>query len=79
MVLHAENRALVVPKARHSAVIEVSMGDFAASSEQTFLVNAEPVILAGDLDTAGLEVANGLICAAMAELQLPGRGTQREC
>ena len=78
MVLHAKNRALEVPKASHSAVVEVSVGDFAARSEQTFFVNAKPVILAGDLDSAALEVANGLIYAAMAELQLPGRGTQRE-
>ena len=40
-------------------------------------IDGEAVVLAGDLDAAGVEVLHRLVAAAMAELELVGLGADR--
>ena len=53
------------------------MGDLDISGER-FGIDGETVILRGDLDLAGLEKLDGMVRAAMTELQLERLAAQRE-
>ena len=81
VVLDAEDGQVGVAEAFDGAVVEVDVGDDAAAGFEALLVDGEAVVLAGDLDSAGVEVLDRLVAAAVAELELvgarrrwPGRG-----
>ena len=79
VVLNRENRLFPVTEARHGAVIEMPMGHFPTRSLQRFLLDAEAMILTGDLHPTGHEVHHRLICTSVTELQLVGGGPESEC
>ncbi len=78
MILHAEGRQLPMSEALHRVVVQMTVGDLAVDGLQRCLIDAKPVILAGDFDPARLQIPDGLIGAPMTEGQLPGGRTQRQ-
>ena len=70
MVLDAECPLLCTAKALDRMVVEIKVRQFDVFAFEAFNIDAEAVVLAGDLDLAGLEVLDRMISPAMAELQL---------
>ena len=69
MILHAEGGDFLVTEAGDGVVVEVAVGNFEAGGERIFL-DGKAVILGGDLYFARKHVQDGLIGAAVAELEL---------
>ena len=67
VVLDAEDGQILVAKTFDGAVVEVHVRDDTAVGFERFLVDGKAMILAGDLDLAGVEILHRLIAAAMAE------------
>ncbi len=59
-------------------VVEVDVRGLAADFFEAVRIDREAVVLAGDLDLAGVQVLHRLIAAAMAELELECLGAQRQ-
>src|SRR5207247_8275959 len=55
-----------------------SSGPTSGRSRLVFELHCEPVVVAGDLDPAGIHVQHRLIRASVAELQLVAPRTQRD-
>ena len=73
MVLDAEGRLLAVAQPFDGAVEQRQMRDFQGVGKAV-RIDDEAVVLAGNLDTAGGEVLDRMIGAAMAEFELEGFG-----
>ena len=71
MVLDTENRPTAVTHAFQRAVVEVDMSRFDVPGK-LLLVDREAVILRRDLDLLGSIVEDGLVGAAMPELEFEG-------
>ena len=67
-----------MPKSGDCVVIEVKMGHLGPHSLEAVTINAEAMILAGDLDPLGQQVPNRLIGPSMTEFQLPGLRPQSQ-
>jgi len=76
MILHAENRFLVVMHAFNCLIIEVYPVNFDVFREGV-RIHSEAMILGGDFDLTGFQVFHGLIAAAMAEFEFEGFTTER--
>ena len=63
-------------EARERAIVEMDVRRFAAHGAKALLIDAETVVLARDFHAARQEIAHRLVCAAVAELQFPRRGTE---
>jgi hypothetical protein len=66
-----------VAEAFDGVVVQVDVRDHTTGVFERFAIDREAVVLAGDLDPAGVEVLDRLLAAAMAELQLERRGAHR--
>ena len=77
VVLHAERAEVVGAHALEVSVVEVQVGNGGAGG-QRLGIDRVVVVLAGDLDAAGREVAHRMIAAVMTEPQLERRGAERE-
>ena len=69
MVLDAEDGKFFMAQALHRAVVQVEMGDLKPVF-QSVRVNGVAVVLGGDVDTPGGEVADGVVAAAVTVFQL---------
>lgn len=77
MVLDAESRFGSVADAFYRVVVQIDMGDFKAGG-QPFGTQGEVVVLAGDFDRAGREVADRVVAAVVAELQPSALRSRRQ-
>jgi hypothetical protein len=77
VVLDAEEGPVAVLEAFEGIVVEVPVGNFAGFGQGRG-VDAEAVVLGGDFDAAGGFVADGVVAAAVAELELVGSGAEGE-
>jgi hypothetical protein len=68
VVLDAEERMLFVAHAFVGVIVEVHMSDFDVAGGERFGIDAESVILGGDLYFLVQQILNGMIGAVMAEL-----------
>ena len=75
MVLDAEDRQPRVPEAFEGLVVEVDVARLDVGG-QGGGVDGEAVVLGGDLDLAGALVADRVVGAAVAELELEGLGAE---
>ena len=72
VVLHAEGRRVEHPQALAHAVVEVDVAHLGAAAQRVG-VDGEVVVLAGDLDLAGGQVAHGVVAAVVPERELHRR------
>ena len=77
MVLHGEERQLLVREALDGPVVEVDVRELGAAAERVD-VDGEAVVLRGDLDLAGGQIHDRLVAAVVAELELVGAAAERE-
>ena len=78
VVLHRDHRALLHPEALDGAVVQVPVRHHDAGLLEQLRVDAEAVVLRGDLDLPRLEVLDRVVRAAVAELELVGLAAARE-
>ena len=78
VVLDGEDVASGNVEAGDGVVVEVPVGDAGAPGLEAGGVDGEAVVLAGDLDASGEGVEDGLVGAAVAELELVGGGAEGE-
>src|SRR2546421_4152818 len=78
MVLHAENRKLLVAEPLISSVIQVDVGDFHRRRIEGLRIHREAMVLRSDLDIAGQQILDRMVCPPMAELQLEGPSAERQ-
>ena len=71
MVLHAEDRQALVPQALERLIVEVDVAQLDVGWKSGG-IDREAMILGGDLDLAGRLVADRVVGAAVAELELEG-------
>src|SRR5437588_656817 len=77
MVLDGEDRQLAVGHALDRAIVQVDMGHLELRREG-IRIDREAVVLRGDVDAAGAQVLDGLVAAAVAELQLERLSSEGE-
>lgn len=77
MILHRKNRELFVAEAFDSVVVEIDLGDHRASFFEAVWIRREAVVLRGDGNSAGFEIFDWLVAAAMTELEFEGRAAER--
>ena len=77
VVLHGENRQLLVTQTFDRVVVEVYMRDLHLGGIERIKVDTETVILRGDLDLAGRKVLDRLVGSAMAELEFVRAASHR--
>ena len=77
VILDTERWVLGVANSGDRLIVEISVSDF-QFGRQGFLVDGKPMILRSDLNFFSTQIQDGLICAAMSELQLYGLGTTRQ-
>ena len=70
MVLDAEGPKAFAAETFEGVVVEVDVRQLDVLVFERVYVNAEAVVLRGYLDLAGIEIFDGVICAAVAELEL---------
>ncbi len=75
MVLDGEDGQFFVAQALHRAVVQVDVGHLQPILDGV-RVEGVAVVLGGDVDSAGIQVSDGVIAAAVAELQLEGPGAE---
>ena len=73
MVLDGVGLEFFGPDAFDRIVVEVQMRQLDLFVFERVHIHAEAVILAGDLDGAGVEILDRVVGAAMAEFELVGR------
>ena len=71
VVLDAEDRQPLVPQALEGLVVQVDVAGLDVGGQRG-RIDGEAVVLGGDLDLAGSLVADRVIGAAVAELELEG-------
>ncbi len=76
MVLDGKDGQLPVAQTLHRAVVKVDMGNLQPVVFNALRVNGVTVVLSGDMDSAGSQVTDGMIAAAMTKLQLEGLATK---
>jgi hypothetical protein len=72
MILNAEERQLFVAHSLVGVVVEVDVGDLNIAGRKRFGIDAEAVILRGDLDFLVLKILHGMIGAVVAKFQFEG-------
>ena len=72
VILNREDGEVFVAEAFDGVVVEVDLGDERAAFFEARGVGGEAVVLGGDGDLAGFQVFDGLIAAAVAELEFKG-------
>ena len=72
MVLNGEDWLVLQLYAGDRLVVEIDLGDYGSCFLQTFLGSCKSVVVSGDGDRVGFEILDGLVAAAMAELELVG-------
>src|ERR687892_1396016 len=72
VVLHAEDRQLAVVESLTRGVVQVQVGRLPATRSHRGGIDREVVVLGGDLDAPGGEVAHGVVGPVVAERQLVG-------
>ena len=77
MILHAEDGLVGQPQPFDRAVVQVAMGDHRIGRQRGF-IDRIVVILRGDLHIRRGCIADGLVAAMMAELELVSARTQRQ-
>src|SRR3546814_15346812 len=75
VVLDAERVPAAHPQALAHPVVQVDVGELGAAAERVG-VDGEVVVLAGDLDLAGGQVADRVVAAVVPERELPGLGAE---
>ena len=75
VILNAEDRQALVPQALEGLIVEVDVARLDVGGQRR-RVDGEAVVLGGDLDLAGRLVADRVIGAAVAELELEGLGAE---
>src|SRR5580658_4025825 len=78
VVLHAEERQRAVAQAFEGIVVEVDVGEVDFGGVERLGIDGEVVIVAGDLDLAGVVALDGMIAAVVAELELVGFAAESE-
>jgi len=78
VVLHAEERQGAVAEAFESVVVEVDVGEVDFGGVEGVGIDREVVIVAGDLDLAGVVALNGMIAAVVTKLELVGFAAEGE-
>ena len=73
MILDGEDRLILEAQAGDGVVVQIDLGDDRAAALQVFALGGETVVLGGDGHAALFGVLDGLVAAAVAELQLVGR------
>ena len=76
MILHSEDRQPLVPQSFQSLIVQVDVTRLDVGG-QSRRIDGKTVVLSRDLDFAGLLVADRVVGAAMAELELEGLGAKR--
>ena len=66
----------IAAEALNGVVVEVEMSQLNVLSLEGIQIDAEAVVLAGDFNSAGLEVLDGVVCTVVAELELVGFGAE---
>src|SRR5262249_25393284 len=77
MILHTEHGLRDVPEAFDRAVVQVYMG-YLHVVRYGPGVDGQSMVLRRDLDLAGLQLFDRMICPAMSELELEGASTHRQ-
>ena len=77
VVLNGEERVRLVGEAFEALIIQIDVSRGRAHLRQRGFVDCEAVILAGDFDLPGGEVAYRVVDAVMTELELANVGLQR--
>ena len=78
VVLDGENRFRGVTKALERTIVEIDVRWLGPDGGEAVCVNCEAMVLAGDLNFAGVEILHGLIAATMAELEFVRLSSQRQ-
>ena len=78
VVLDAEERERLVAQAFERLVVEVDVGELDLVGVDGVGIDGEVVVVGGDFDFAGGVVANGMVAAVMAELELVGFAAEGE-
>src|SRR5438093_11341782 len=78
VVLHGEDGELLVNHPLDRVVVQVPVGDLELGRLHGLRVDREAVVLRGDVDPPGAEVLDGLVPAAVPELQLVRLAAERE-
>ena len=74
VVLHRERAGASVAHTLDGLVVDLDVGDLQIGARQRLGVDGVPVILAGELDASGAQVAYRVVEPAMAEPQFVGVG-----
>ena len=77
MVLHGKERVRLVGEAFEALIVQIDVGRDRAYFRQRAFVHREAVVLAGDFDSSGGEVAYWVVDAVMPKLALGNVCIQR--
>src|SRR5207244_10412907 len=77
VVLDAEHGQPLVAEALYRAVVEIALRDIEVARRNRVPVDLEFVVLAGDVDPAGVEVLDGVVGAVVAIRKARGRRSSR--
>ena len=78
VILHAEERQVLMAHALVGVVVQIKMGDFDIAGRQRFGIDTKAVILGGDFHLIGQKIFHRMIRAVMAEFQLERFSAQRD-
>ena len=78
MILHAEKRERAVAHALVGVVVQIHVRDLDVARRQRIGIDAETVILRGNLDFAGQQILHRMIRAVMPEFQFVGLAAKRQ-
>ena len=77
VVLDAEHGQSLVAEALYRAVVEIALRDIEVARRNRVPIDLEFVVLAGDVDPAGVEVLDGVVGAVVAIREARGRRPSR--
>src|SRR5580704_12726648 len=70
VILHAEERQVLVPQAFESLIVQVDVREFYFALRQRIGIDGEVVVVCCDFNLPGLQLFHRMIPAVMSELQL---------
>jgi hypothetical protein len=78
VILHAEERQILVAHAFVGSVVQIDVRDFDIAGWQGLRIHAKTMVLRGDFHLAGEQILDRVIGAMVAEFQLEGLAPQGE-